>query len=79
MKDLLSYIVGHLVENPGEARIETGENESGEQLLKLTVAPDDMGRVIGRNGRTARAIRQLLRAAAGSEGSRVNLEIVEQE
>ena len=78
MKDLLSYIVGHLVENPGEARIETGERDGGE-LLKLTVAPDDMGRVIGRSGRTARAIRQLLRAAAGSEGSRVNLEIVEQE
>ena len=72
------YIVSHLVQDPGGVRVDSEERD-GEEMLRLTVMPDDMGRIIGRNGRTARDIRLLLRAAAGSEGRRVSLEIVEQE
>lgn len=75
MKDLVEYIVKAIVAEPGAVKI-TEENSEEGLLLKLEVAPDDKGRVIGRQGRVAQAIRTLLRVKAAKEETRVRLEIV---
>ncbi|GHU88762.1 UPF0109 protein [Clostridia bacterium] len=74
MSELLRYVVEHLVKNKDSVKI-TSEDKDGEENLTLSVAQEDMGKVIGRSGRTAKDIRCILRAAAGA---RINLEIVEQ-
>jgi len=76
MKELLELIAKALVDNPEEVSVaEVG----GEQttILELTVAQDDLGKVIGKQGRTARAIRTLLSAAGTKIGKRLHLEIIE--
>ncbi len=75
MKDLLEYIVKAIVAEPDEVKI-TEENSDEGLLIKLEVAPDDKGRVIGRQGRVAQALRMLLRVKAAKEDTRVRLEIV---
>jgi predicted RNA-binding protein YlqC (UPF0109 family) len=76
MKELVEYIARSLVDDP--AAVEVTESVTGNTaiILELRVAPDDMGRVIGKNGRVANAIRSLLRVVATKEGKRVTLEIV---
>ena len=76
MKDLLTQIVKALVDNPEQVQV----NEiKGRQttVLELSVAKEDMGKVIGKQGRTASAIRVLLGAASGKTGKRYMVEIVE--
>ena len=76
MKDLLELIVKQLVDNPDDVNV----NEiSGEQtsVFELRVNKDDLGKVIGKQGRTARAIRTLLSAAAVKDSKRVMLEIID--
>jgi predicted RNA-binding protein YlqC (UPF0109 family) len=76
MKDLLELIVKQLVDNPNDVAV----NEiSGEQtsVFELRVNKDDLGKVIGKQGRTARAIRTLLSAAAVKDSKRVMLEIID--
>ncbi len=75
MKDLLEYIIKSIVAEPDAVKI-TEENSDEGLLLKLEVAPDDKGRVIGRQGRVAQALRTLLRVKAAKEDTRVRLEIV---
>jgi predicted RNA-binding protein YlqC (UPF0109 family) len=75
MKDLLEYIIKAIVAEPDAVRI-TEENSDEGLLFKLEVAPDDKGRVIGRQGRVAQALRTLLRVKAAKEDTRVRLEIV---
>jgi len=75
MKDLLEYIVKAIVAEPDAVNI-TEENSDEGLLIKLEVAPDDKGRVIGRQGRVAQALRTLLRVKAAKEETRVRLEIV---
>ena len=75
MKDLLEYIVKAIVAEPDEVKI-TEENSDEGLLIKLEVAADDKGRVIGRQGRVAQALRTLLRVKAAKEDTRVRLEIV---
>jgi uncharacterized protein len=75
MKDLLEYIIKSIVAEPDAVRI-TEENSDEGLLIKLEVAPDDKGRVIGRQGRVAQALRTLLRVKAAKEDKRVRLEIV---
>ncbi len=75
MKDLLEYIIKAIVAEPDAVKI-TEENSDEGLLLKLEVAPDDKGRVIGRQGRVAQALRTLLRVKAAKEDTRVRLEIV---
>jgi predicted RNA-binding protein YlqC (UPF0109 family) len=75
MKDLLEYIVKSIVAAPDEVKISEENNEDG-LLIKLEVAPDDKGRVIGRQGRVAQALRTLLRVKAAKDNTRVRLEIV---
>ena len=75
MKDLLEYIIKAIVAEPDAVSI-TEENSDEGLLIKLEVADDDKGRVIGRQGRVAQALRTLLRVKAAKEDTRVRLEIV---
>ncbi|MFQ5911726.1 MAG: KH domain-containing protein [Nitrospinota bacterium] len=76
MKDLIEYIARHLVDHPEQVRVEeVGRGE--DTTLGLRVAPEDRGKVIGREGRTVRAMRTLLSAVCASRGKRANLEILE--
>jgi len=77
VKELLEYLARELVDEPDEVRVEESEDDRG-LLLTLRVAKDDMGKVIGRGGRTARAIRTVMKAAAVREGiRRTHVEIVD--
>ena len=76
MKDLISYIVSKLVDHPDD--IEVTEREEGDTIIiELRVAKDDLGKVIGKQGRTAKAMRSVLSAAAGKLEKRSRLEILE--
>ncbi len=76
MKDLTEYIAKSLVDHPDEVAVD--EIRHGNRVtLELSVAKDDMGRVIGKGGRVANAIRTLLRVAAEREGTQVTLDVVE--
>lgn len=72
---LVEYIAKHLVADPHQVSVKMVENPHSI-TLELHVASDDTGRVIGKNGRIANAMRTLVRVAAAREGKRVNLEIV---
>jgi predicted RNA-binding protein YlqC (UPF0109 family) len=74
--DLLAYLARQLVDAPDAVRVERVERDD-VVVLKLHVAPEDVGKVIGRQGRIARALRTVVRAASGAERRRVVLEIVE--
>ena len=74
--DLLNYLARELVDRPEAVRVERVE-QAGETILRLHVAPEDVGKVIGRKGRIARALRSVVRAGATRSGRRVLLEIVE--
>jgi uncharacterized protein len=76
VRELVEYLVRGLVENPGEVQVEELE-ENGDVVLEVTVADDDLGRVIGRGGRIANALRTVARAAATKEDCRVIVEILE--
>lgn len=76
MRDLIEYIAKSLATNPDEVRITEVAGEDGQILLKLEVAEDDKGKIIGRQGRVAQAMRMLLRVRAVKEDVRVTLEIV---
>ncbi len=74
MRELVLYIAQSLVDNPDQVRVVERRHEH-TVILQLTVAPDDMGKVIGRQGRVAQAIRSLLKVAGTRERCRVMLEI----
>lgn len=74
MKDLLEYILKQLVPNPGQVEVEEDRNDSEINYL-VTVAPEDMGLVIGKNGQTIKAIRRLLSVRAISDNVRVNVRL----
>ena len=76
MKELLLTLAKGLVDKPEEVVVTEGEAlEDGTQVLHLHVAEGDMGRVIGRQGRIAKAIRTVMRAAANRQGDKVAVEI----
>ncbi len=77
MKDLLIALAQSLVEKPDEVKVEEQVAEDGSVVFHLRVADGDMGRVIGKQGRIAKAIRTLLRAAATREDKKVTVEIVD--
>ena len=76
MKELLTYIAQSLVEHP-EAVSVTETELAGETVLDLRVAPEDMGKVIGRQGRIAREIRALMRSVAQRQGKKISVDIVD--
>ena len=76
MKDLLISIASGLVENPSEVKVVVDEpNEAGVTVYHLQVAENDVGRVIGKQGRIAKAIRTVVRAAANRNNQQVAVEI----
>jgi predicted RNA-binding protein YlqC (UPF0109 family) len=75
MKDLIEYVAKSLVDSPEQVRIKQIEGDQST-ILELRVAPNDMGKVIGKQGRVAKAMRTLLKVAAAREGKRAILEIV---
>jgi predicted RNA-binding protein YlqC (UPF0109 family) len=77
LAELLEDLARRLVDKPDEVRVERARREDGVTLLRLHVAPDDVGKVIGRKGRIARALRAVVRASAAQRRERVHLEIVE--
>jgi predicted RNA-binding protein YlqC (UPF0109 family) len=74
MAELLAYLARELVDEPDAVRVETEERDDA-LVLVLHVAPDDVGKVIGRQGRIVRALRTLVRASAVREGRRVLVEV----
>jgi predicted RNA-binding protein YlqC (UPF0109 family) len=76
VKELLEYLARELVEDPDAVEVSEKHDDRGT-LLSLRVGPDDMGKVIGRGGRTARAIRSVVKVAGIRAGERVSVEIVE--
>ncbi len=76
MKELVEFIVKSLVDNPDKVLIEEVEGEK-TTVIELRVDPSDLGKVIGKQGRTARAVRTILNAAGIKKNKRVVLEILE--
>lgn len=76
MKELLTYIAQNLVDHPEQVEI-TEYAGDGETTLELRVAPEDMGKVIGRQGRIAKWIRVLMRSAGQRKGTRVSVDITD--
>ena len=77
MKELLEYLARGLVEYPDEVQVTEVEEDDGTIVLELCVGADDYGRVIGRGGRTAHALRTVVKAAAASEDCHVLVDIVD--
>lgn len=77
MKDLLEYLVKEIVTKPKAVKITESKEEDGTIHLSLSVSPEDMGIVIGKEGKTIIAIRSLIKTAAAKAGKRVFLELEE--
>jgi predicted RNA-binding protein YlqC (UPF0109 family) len=77
MKELLEYLARALVDDPDAVEVDEFEEDDGTIVLELSVAEDDYGQVIGRGGRTAAALRTVVKAAAVKENRRVLVDIVD--
>lgn len=77
MRELLEYLAQELVDDPDAVEVEEFEEDDGTIVLELAVAEDDYGKVIGRGGRTAQALRLVVKAAAVKENRRVLVDIVD--
>ena len=76
-RGVLEYVARNIVDDPDGVFVETSERRQGEVELRLHVSPSDMGKVIGRRGRVAQALRQVVAAAGTKEGVRASLDIVD--
>jgi uncharacterized protein len=77
MKELLEYLARGLVEHPDQVRVKEVQEDDGATVLELSVADDDYGNVIGRGGRTAAALRTVVKTAATKSKRRVFVDIVD--
>ncbi len=77
VQELLIYLAQGLVDEPEEVSVERFEEDDGTVVLELAVAREDYGKVIGRGGRTAQALRTVVRAAAAEDKRRVVIDIVD--
>lgn len=75
-REVLAHVVAELVDHPDDVRIDEVE-EDRELVLELTVHPDDLGKVIGKRGRTVRALRTLVRAAGSLDDEQVTVEVID--
>ena len=75
MRELVEYIAKSLASHPEDVNVTEDGDEDGRITLRLQVAPDDKGKIIGRQGRVAQSIRVLMRVAAVKQGVKANLEI----
>lgn len=78
MKDVLELIITNLVDNKEEVSIEEVSNNEKSVDFKVKVASNDMGKIIGKQGRVAKSIRTVMKSVAGKEGKKVNVEFVEE-
>lgn len=76
MRELVEVIAKALVDKPEAVVVIESTNEAGELTLELKVAPEDMGKIIGKQGRIAKSIRSVVKAAATRENVKVNVEIM---
>ncbi len=76
MKELLEFLARSLVDNPDQVRVEETETSDGV-VLRLSVAKEDVGRVIGKQGRIARALRTVVKASAVKDGKQATVEIID--
>jgi predicted RNA-binding protein YlqC (UPF0109 family) len=76
MRKLIEYVAQSLVDDPSAVEVREVRNDRNALVLELHVAPDDFGKVIGRQGRVAKAMRALLRAGGTREGRHTSLEIL---
>ena len=76
-RELLEYVTPWLVDEPDDVEIAEVEGERGQTIFELSVHPDDMGKVIGRQGRIIRALRVLVRASGQHDGSSATVEVVD--
>jgi predicted RNA-binding protein YlqC (UPF0109 family) len=77
MDELIAELARRLVDEPGEVRVERFEEDDGTLVYELIVAEGDVGKVIGRQGRLARALRTIVRAGGVASGRRLALEIID--
>ena len=77
MVNLVEAIAKSLVDKPDAVEVKETSESNGQVVIELKVAPDDMGKVIGKQGRIAKAIRTVMRAASGKDGKKVIVDIVE--
>jgi predicted RNA-binding protein YlqC (UPF0109 family) len=77
LRELLEELAKRLVDEPGKVAVEQFEEDDGTVVLEISVAEDDYGKIIGRGGRTANALRTVVKAAAVRENKRVLVDIVE--
>ena len=77
MRDLLEFLARSIVDAPDKVKVEEFEEDDGTVVLELSVGEDDYGQVIGRGGRTAAALRTVVKAAGASQDKRVLVDIVE--
>ena len=77
MKDLLEYLAKGLVDSPEQVSVDSFEEDDGTVVLELHVADDDIGKVIGRSGRTVNALRTVVRACSVKHGRRVLVDVVD--
>ena len=77
MEELLEYLARALVDDQDAVRVESFEEDDGSLVLELHVAEDDVGKVIGRGGRTVNALRTVVRAAAVRDGRRVLVDVID--
>ena len=77
MKELLTYIIQSLVDNPDEVNVTERKGNGGETVFEVRVADGDMGKVIGRQGRIVKQIRILMRAVAQRKGKKISVEILD--
>jgi uncharacterized protein len=77
VEDLLAYLARALVDNPDQVSVDAYEEDDGSLVLELHVAEDDVGKVIGRNGRTINALRAVVRASSVRLGRRVLVDVVD--
>jgi uncharacterized protein len=77
VQDLIEFLARALVDNPDGVSVESFEEDDGTTIYELRVAEDDVGKIIGRSGRTVNALRAVVRAASVREGRRVLVDVVD--
>jgi predicted RNA-binding protein YlqC (UPF0109 family) len=78
MKELIYYLASNLANKPGEVQVTETRNENGELEITLKVHPDDLSQLIGKNGRTVKALRSLLSTASLKSGQKTNLKLLDE-
>ena len=77
LKDLLEFLARALVDNPDEVEVERFDEDDDTVVLELFVSEDDRGKVLGRQGRTVKALRTIMRASGAGDGKRILVEVID--